>query len=157
MVDPIRFSALVASCVLASAGCSQFGPACDTSDEGNKPDIYQGGTVSNETYMSSPWTGKLLRFEGGKRYVLEHKMGCTPRSVQMYESFQEMGLGSGTLAPCAGNMCELQRVDQIGIHVKNDTCSDFYLLVVASSPDCSLNLDAGDDAAGDAAPDVTAQ
>ena len=44
-------------------------------------------------------------------------------------------------------MCELQRIDQTGIMVKNDTCSDFYLLVIASSPDCSLNLDAGDDGA----------
>jgi hypothetical protein len=163
MVDAIRFGALVGSCVLlASAGCSQFGPSCDTSDDGNPADHYNEGAVTNGTYMSTPYTGPLLMFEGGKRYYLHHKLGCTPQMIQMFESFTENGLSAGTMAPCAGNMCELQRVDQTGILVKNDTCSDFYLLVVASSPNCALNLDGGDDhaatdAAADAAPDVTAQ
>lgn len=168
MVDPIRLAALGCSCVLiASAGCSQFGPSCDTSDNSNPPTVYTQGTVSDGTYMSSPWTGRLLMFQGGKRYNLHHKLGCAPRSIQMYESFNELGLSAGTVAPCAGNMCLLQRVDQTGILVKNDTCSDFFLLVVASTPDCSLNLDAGDDvdasseagddAAADAALDGTDQ
>ena len=52
--------------------------------------------------MSSSWYGKLLVFEGGKRYYVHHKLGCTPRSVVMYESFNESGLGAGTMAPWCG-------------------------------------------------------
>ena len=162
MADRVRFLVLACACLLAAVGgCGQFGPACDTSDNSNPATPYEDGTARDGTYMTSPWTGRLLLFEGGKRFDLHHKLGCTPRHIDMYESFNEQGLAAGTVAPCAGNMCELQRVDQTGILVKNDTCSDFYLLVVASSPDCDLNLDGGtdgpSDATSEAASDVAQQ
>jgi hypothetical protein len=106
--------------------------------------------------MSSPWSGPLLWFPGGKRYNIKHGLGCTPRQVAIWESFSENGTSLGSIAPAAGNMSLVQSVDACEIRIKNDTCSDFFVLVTAAAPDCtqapadcSERTDAGADSAGD--------
>jgi hypothetical protein len=130
----------------AGAACSNFSTSCDTNDNGNPPDKYAGGTVNNGIYMSSPWTGEMLWFPGGKAYDIEHKLGCVPAVVELTESFSPDGLkNEGSVAPCAGNMCLILKVDETVIRIKNDTCSDFYVRVTATGCE-SLPSDAGLDA-----------
>lgn len=117
---------------LATCGCSQVAQTCDTSDNGNPSDVYDGGTVQGGTYMSSPWVGPLLHFPGGKRYDLVHRLGCTPRDVSVWLAFSQGGTSGGDLAPSAGNMSLVQVIDDKVVRIKNDTCSDFYVLVTAS-------------------------
>jgi hypothetical protein len=131
----------------SASGCSVLS-TCDMSDE--PAQVYTGGMTVGGYYMSSPWEGPLLSFPAGKRYELVHGLGCTPWEVHVELSFSEQGAaGSSSVAPSAGNMSILERIDDKVIVVKNDTCSDMYLLVTAAAPDCSL-VDGGADAeAGD--------
>ena len=151
-VDRWRWLARAGACAgltIACAQCSQLGPACSTADESSILDRYVEGTVENGVFMSSAWNGGWLAFPGGKRYDIEHKLGCAPREIDIWESFSEQGVSTGSIAPCAGNMCIVQLIDDKVIRIKNDTCSDFFVLVTASGPDCA---DAGaPDASGDAA------
>ncbi len=126
-------------------GCAALGP-CDTSDVGNPAQKYVEGTVEGGVYMSSPWTGPLLAFPGGKRYELVHGLGCTPRDVQVWVSFSESGTEGSTIAPSAGNMSEVQRIDSEKIILKNDSCTDMFVLVTASAS-CSQDGGTTNDAA----------
>jgi hypothetical protein len=156
--------------MLAGAQCAQLGPTCSTGNADNPPDRFTGGSVSGNIYMSSPYSGPLLWFPGGKRYEIEHKLGCAPQIVMLYEAFAEQGTAAGSLAPCAGNMCLLQGVDRNIILIKNDTCSDFFVLVTATASCADADAGAGDaagldgatdgagqDAAGDAASEAAGQ
>lgn len=149
--DPLRFAALAAAGALVLLqGCSNFGPSCSTSDDSNPAELYTGGTTLNGSYQTSDWDGPLLWFPGGKRYDLQHNLGCKPANVVIFVSFSEQGDKGGSIAPSAGNMTILQAVDEQIIRIKNDTCSDYYLRVYADDPRC--DADAGPGEAGDARP-----
>lgn len=151
--DPRRLAALVAASALLLQACSNFGPSCSTSDDSNPSDSFTEGTVESGVYMSSPWSGPLLWFPGGKRYDLHHKLGCRPRNISVWVAFSEDGVAAGSMAPAAGNMTVMQQVDDQIIRIKNDTCSDYYLMVTASAPDCAApdrgSSDGGTDAPAD--------
>jgi len=124
---------------LASAGCETFGrQPCDTSAEGNPTVTYAGGTTADGVYMTSPWTGPLLSWPGGQHYQLDHSLGATPSWVHAYLSFEESGLdggvaGGGNVSLAAGNDVEILGMDDQSITVANDTCSAYWLLVVAGT------------------------
>jgi hypothetical protein len=164
-----RGAALLAIAVAGSVlGC---GAACDTSDDGNIPERYTGGTSALGVYESSPWKSGLLPFPGGKQYQLEHRLGFTPSTVQILLSFSSGG-DDLTLSPCAGNSCLVRCVDDEIIWIKNDTCADFwvrvstagrsnesrYRLCTDKTFDASVASDAGtasDSSAEKAAPDAS--
>lgn len=156
LVDGSRYGAcLTGSCValvlsILGIGCSALGP-CDTSDDGNPPDPYYDGTTVDGSYMSSEWTGPLLPFTGGKRYDFYHGLGCTPRSMECWVSFSAEGVQNGSLAQSSGNLCVIQEANDEFIRVKNDTCSEMYVLVTAWTPGCdpASDPDAGSDAGAD--------
>jgi hypothetical protein len=119
------------ACVLVSA-TPACGPTCDTTDTGNPAERYEGGTVSGTAsrfYVSSDWTAGLLHFPGGKRYELAHHLGFTPAEIAIYVSFAERDT---PVTPCSGNTCVIQIVNADAITIKNDTCSEFWVRVVAS-------------------------
>jgi hypothetical protein len=121
---------------LSAAGCETFGPrTCDRSPEGNPVVTYEGGAADDGgVYMSSPWAGELLWFPGGMRYALKHQLGVAPRWVQAYLSFDRFGaLDGGVLAQASGNQVEIAGVDEETIEVVNDSCVDYWLLVVAGA------------------------
>jgi hypothetical protein len=104
--------------------------------------------------MSSPWNGPLLHFPGGKRYELVHRLGCVPREISVWESFDSQGVGVGSVAPSAGNMSLVQAVNDQTIRIKNDTCAEFYVLVTAScgsAQDAGTAEDGGSEAGADSA------
>ena len=119
--------ALAALALTGSAGC---GASCDISDEGNPPEIFAGGAVSDRgDYASSSSQGPLLWFPGGKQYQLVHHLGFTPLKPEVYFGFAQ---NENRVAPCAGNSCEIRCWDDQIIWVKNDTCTDFWIVVVAN-------------------------
>jgi hypothetical protein len=131
----------VGACVFA-LGSPACGPACDTTDKGNPEQTFDGGTVTggiNPYYVSSGWAAGLLPFPGGKRYRLMHHLGFAPAEVSIYVSFAERDT---PVTPCSGNTCVIQEVSDDSIVIKNDTCSEFWVRVVASGGAPSSN-DAG--------------
>jgi hypothetical protein len=84
--------------------------------------------------MSSDWTGPFLPFPGGKRYRFFHGLGTTPREMFCWASFNSTGIENGSIAQPAGNMCVIQEINDEYIQIKNDTCSEMYVMVTASAP-----------------------
>jgi hypothetical protein len=120
----------------AGLGCS---PACDAGDDANQPVVYDGGTAVNGYYFSTSSHGELLHFPGGTRYDLYHHLGFEPIMVQIYWSFNEAGVGTyeqtkdkSSLTTGAGNSAEIQLKNDQFIRVKNDSCVEYWVLVVAS-------------------------
>ncbi|MFW5738775.1 MAG: hypothetical protein ACOC1F_00270 [Myxococcota bacterium] len=145
--DGSRRSRTWAACpllLLASSAfaCSSLSP-CDTSDDANPPDPYYDGTTVDGYFMSSEWGGDWLPFTAGKRYDFYHGLGCTPRFVMCNVSFSSRGVENGSFAHSAGNLCVVQDVNEQYIRVKNDTCSEMYVMVTAEGPPCDAVSDAG--------------
>jgi hypothetical protein len=142
---------------MACAGGFACSPSCETSDEENAPVVYEGGMAVNGFYASSSSHGDLLEFPGGKRYDLYHHLGFEPIQVQLYWSLKEAGIGwdvqtddKSNLSPAAGNSALIQLKNDHYIRVKNDSCVEYWLLVVASG-DPRVGQDGGD--ATDAVPE----
>jgi hypothetical protein len=136
----------VVAASIALSAVSGCGAACDISDEENPPEVYGAGVARDGEYASSPRQGPLLHFPGGKQYLLVHHLGYAPNQVSVYFAFASL---DDRMSSCAGNSCEFCADDQ-AIWVKNDTCTEFWILVAASgaSPSpagrCRLNsLEAG--------------
>lgn len=127
--------AAVASSVVF--GCS---PPCETSD--TEAVTYDGGTTANGVYESSAIDGQYLHFPGGRRYALRHGLGTKPQLVDVYVAFEEYPLKQNNISPAAGNQAVIEVVDTEIVQLRNDTCDDLYLRVVASG---SSPTDAGAD------------
>jgi hypothetical protein len=132
----VRQILVVFAAALAGFGCSS---TCDTSDPGNPPVWYEGGTAVNGVYASSSAHGDLLHFPAGRRYDLVHHLGFPPIQVQLYWSFAEAGIGWDTqsedkssLTLASGNSAVILLKNDRFIRVKNDSCVEFWLLAVAS-------------------------
>lgn len=146
-VRPLLSIALAAGLGLAQLGClSDLAPdTCDRSADANPPVRYEQGTAESGIYMTSAWDGELLYFPGGMRYELAHHLGETPKLWQAYLSFNRYGTKNvsdspeeqerGTLALATGNQAELVGANEDSLTLVNGSCSDYWLLVVASSGD----------------------
>jgi hypothetical protein len=107
------------------------GTSCDR--EGDDEDIlFKGGSVnaSGTFYESSDWDGPLLHFPTGRRYKLVHFLRSLPQLVQTYVAFEER---PDNLSESAGNQAVIESVDDTVIQVRNDTCAEFFLRVVATA------------------------
>lgn len=144
-----RLTALRALSVLlalASVGCETLTPAtCDPWAQ-TEPTLFTGGGVVDGVYTSalpsadtglcgastSAWDAERLWFPGGMRYDLEHQLGASPKWIESFLSFDRCGtIDGGVLAQPAGNQVEIERVDDEHIRVHNNSCVDYWLLVIA--------------------------
>ena len=142
---------------LLTAGC---GKLCDR-DPNEPPVSYADGTVVNAgtpdaTYETSGWPGPYLAFPPGRTYRITHGLGACPIKVDGYFAFDVLPVAgsnagkqpSGSV-PGGGNQFTIERVTPDTLDVRNDTCSDVRLRIVASDPDftgaaCTqLHQDAG--------------
>lgn len=121
---------------LAVVGCG----SCDTS--GQDPITYRDG-LTNESrtyYETSPIDGEYLHFPAGRVYELEHNLRALPFAIDAYLAFSpnpNSSNGGDGFAPSAGNQTILN-ADERFIFVRNDTCAEFYLRVVAfADPDAA--------------------
>ena len=147
-------SVVVLASAVGALGCS---PSCDTSDGENVPTVYEGGTAVNGFYFSTSAHGPLLEFPGGKRYDLYHHLGFEPIQVQLFWSLKEAGIGwdvqtddKSNLSPAAGNSALIQLKNDQYIRVKNDSCVEYWLLVVAAGDPRAMDGGAGGGAEGGA-------
>ena len=140
----LLIAALVGALALVSSACTQTS-SCDR-DEDLIHVQASDGVIDRNTYYSSKFGGPYLYFPPARTYDIElggFKDSANPNalpSVQFWLAFSPQG----TLAPSAGNMTELRVADADADHelaltsdrisVRNNTCSDFYLWVVATLP-----------------------
>ncbi|MBN1610384.1 MAG: hypothetical protein JW940_27395 [Polyangiaceae bacterium] len=123
-------SGVVILCLLALLGCNT---SCGQDDQ--EPILYSDGitetTASGRVFMTSPWDGTWLHFPSHRRFLLEHRLGTRSYAPHAYLSFAEHpgAKDGGKFSEAAGNEVVFESLDEDALQVKNDTCSDFYLLV----------------------------
>lgn len=156
-----------------------LGPTlCDRSLAGNPAVLYRDGIKADGWYQTTDWYGEnqstldgggrpgWLLWKGGQHYALEHDLGCVPTMITGYLSFSEQGLGgdqagfpsAADAAPvsnasiASGDDFAILEVTDHQLIVANQTCSEFFLRVVAGgcTPPPTLGAalsppDAGDD------------
>jgi hypothetical protein len=128
----------LAAFALSTAACTKTSTCSRDADLVTVPATE--GVVEGKTYRSSNFGGPYQFFPPSRTISFEHGLGAgvIPYSLQFWVAFTP----TGTLAPAAGNMAELRgadgdiepALDDTRIAVHNDTCSDFYLWVVATAP-----------------------
>jgi len=120
--------ALAAASSLAQLGCNT---SCDNNPQDNPPEVYTAGigNPATETYESSSNTEPPLPFPGGKQYFLVHHLGFTPAEVEITFGSADNGTD---LNPCAGNTCVHPCINSELIWIRNDSCADFLVRVVAT-------------------------
>jgi hypothetical protein len=127
----------LAALLLGAAGCEAS--TCDVSTESNPPADFRGGALvptadGAKVYETSAADGQHLNFSAGTQYRIFHQLGARPLLVQPWVSFSPTGVKGGNEAPPAGNMIEILDVNDEFIHVRNDSCGDYWLRVVAAHP-----------------------
>ncbi|WP_437937971.1 hypothetical protein [Sorangium sp. So ce341] len=146
-VGAARRSGWAAACAVGAAAALAAGCApsrCDRSASANPPVEFTEATPAGGIYETSAPDGELLYFPGGMRYALKHGLGARPRWHQVYLSFESDGTRrGGTLAHAAGNQAEVTCVDDQHLIVMNDSCSEYWLRVVAGGADVADEGTAG--------------
>ncbi len=124
--------ALLAVSSLVLGGCNVATGGCGDDLDGETV-TYSGGTVEKGIYTSSSWDAlDRLEFPPGLTVRFEHGLGRTPRLWQAYVSTAREGLGE-ELVLASGNEAELVAIDEEALELRNGTCADLYLVVVAMS------------------------
>jgi hypothetical protein len=135
-----------------AAACA--GLECDR-HAGESLEFRGGNTLANGSYYESGALDEpFLHFPGGRSYDLVHELGGPPTEFHAYLAFSECPLskslksaggpprcaevtetsGGPGIAESAGNQA-LFEVRSAGVlRVRNDTCAEFYLRVVAETP-----------------------
>jgi len=127
---------------IASTGCSS---QCDRHPD-EPPTVFTDGFTDQHAhvYWSSPdakdpWSGPWLDFPPGRTYRFIHHLGGIPRDPEYWFSFnpnpipQGAGNTSGFVAG-AGNQGTWQSMTADHADIRNDTCSDVFLLVRLADP-----------------------
>lgn len=154
-------SSVFVTAVLFAALQPACGSQCDRHPD-EPPVVFKDGVTdqSAHVYVSgsnakNPWLGPWLDFPPGRTYRFPHRLGGVPRQIDIWFSFSPNpiadnpeGESSGFVAG-AGNQATVQFVDDDHIDIRNDTCSDVWLMVSLSEPKLESTPDAG--ANGDAA------
>ncbi|HVY30072.1 MAG TPA: hypothetical protein VHB79_26125 [Polyangiaceae bacterium] len=160
MTESLPLRALSALLLLAaSTGCSDLRNCAE--DNPNVVEIPNGrrlddgriAGVSDKTaitYQSAP-DNALDPFPAKTKLRFRHELGVTPLFVKIYLSFDPIGTGTkkdpgGSNAESAGNQALIDCKDAHVIEVRNDTCQDFFIEVVASDAVLTQN---GTGGAGD--------
>jgi hypothetical protein len=99
---------------------------------------YTDGTTSPDGtfYETNAWDGSFVAFPAGRRLALVHGLQQMPIELTSYLAFKSRPLprgGKGFVAESAGNQVLIEGVDEEVIRVRNDTCEDFFLRLVAST------------------------
>jgi hypothetical protein len=145
-----RFVLLLAPSLLAGVATA-CGAQCDrTPDE--PPVVFNDGFTDQAAlvYMSSrntrnPFAGPWLDFPPGRTYRFPHHLGGVPRDPEVWLSFSA---SPSTFVPAAGNQATWENLGADHADLRNDTCSEVFVMVRLSDP--ALSRDAG---AADAATD----
>jgi hypothetical protein len=150
--------------VVSALATACLGEECDR-HRGDPLEFRGGNTLGDDQYYE---TGSLdqpfLHFPAGRSYALVHGLHQAPSEFHAYLAFAECPLskserrpgapprcapidaesGGGGFSEGAGNEAIFEVRDDRVIVVRNDTCAEFYLRVVASTtPSVAGETDAG--------------
>ncbi|MCC6648768.1 MAG: hypothetical protein IT374_24785 [Polyangiaceae bacterium] len=141
-------AATAATSLFGAAACNEMG--CDTSPDSNPPADFRGGEVvttsGGPVYRTSTAEGEHLNFAAGAQFRVHHQLGGVPQTVQLWVSFSAHGTTDGNEAQPAGNMAEVLCVNEDFILLRNDSCGEYWLRVVASDPVAPMSTGAVDSA-----------
>ena len=107
---------------------------CDCGREGGEPVEYAGGSTVGTRYESSELYGTWLHYPAGRRYRLSHSLPNPPDEILIYLAFTDRPLrpdAPGNISPSAGNAALIEAVEDDAIQIRNDTCSEYFVRVVA--------------------------
>jgi hypothetical protein len=130
--------------LLLVPGAASVGLGCSTcKPTGGTAEGFEGGQVLGEDFYETSAPGeRMLDFPSGKIYDIAHQLGRTPALVEVYVSFKEQLVpgddpydpyAPNNVSLAAGNQAVIEAWDDEIIRVRNDTCADYYLRVVAVS------------------------
>ena len=153
-----RTTILVAALCAFAVHVPACGSQCDRHPAEPPVEFKDGVTdQSAHVYMSSsnannPWEGQWLDFPPGRTLRFPHHLGGVPRGIQCWFAFSPNPLtdnnGQGATSgfvPGAGNQCTIEANTEEHFDIRNDTCSDVYVMVELSDPilEGGLVTDAG--------------
>lgn len=134
--------------VLTATGCETS--QCNVDPLANPAADFRGGILEpilkrdqdtgemvptgEQIYSTSSPGGDHLNFNAGAQYRIFHQLGACPMRIDAWVSFSRTGVDDGNEARPAGNMFEVIDVDDTSFTVRNDTCGDYWLRVIASDP-----------------------
>jgi hypothetical protein len=105
--------------------------ACDKQSSSDPARPYTGGRIEGGVYITNGWNEPFVEFDAGVTLSFEHGLGSEPE-VFTWLSFWELPFADDKNASqSAGNQVVIEAVDSEKIVVRNDTCQDFYLRLVA--------------------------
>lgn len=126
------------------SGC---GSQCDRHPD-EPPVVFEDGITdqSAHVYRSSsnaknPWQGPWLDFPPGRTLRFPHHLGGVPQGLHCFFAFSPnpltdnngQGAASG-FVPGGGNQCTFEDVKDDHVDIRNDTCSDVFVMVELSDP-----------------------
>jgi hypothetical protein len=134
MTGRARTASLLALLFPCLVACTSSCPR-ETDDTARR---YTSGTTSPDRtfYETNAWDGSFVDFPAGRRLALVHGLRETPIDLTSYLAFKGDALppdGKGFVSESAGNQVLIEGVDEEVIRVRNDTCEDFFLRLVAST------------------------
>jgi hypothetical protein len=153
--------ALLLGPLLLTSACLE--PQCDRHN--GAPVEYRGGNTlgDGQYYETGSLEDPFLYFPAGRSYELVHGLRQAPSEMHAYLAFAECPLsksvrtpgrkprcepvdaesGGGGFSESAGNETLFEVRDDRVILVRNDTCAEFYLRVVATTSPTAAASDAG--------------
>jgi len=146
LLNSIAVLVALSALSLSSAGCSSISTCSRDEDHIDVYDGYvnadrtmynsvkpagqtaDGGALSiEELQMLPPYT----HFPANRSITFHIGLVDTPTEIHMSLSFRKDR--DATLAPCAGNQCLIKRYSKDEILIRNDTCSEFWVWLTAST------------------------
>jgi hypothetical protein len=107
---------------------------CDKEDDEPMPYVYGRVNVDRTIYETNDWNESFVKFSAGRRLSIEHGLGGEPE-IFTWLAFDPLPFAQKrSAAESAGNMVIILKNQDGVIVVRNDTCQDFWLRLVAISP-----------------------
>jgi hypothetical protein len=118
-------------CAAPLASCDVITGGCGDELDDQPPVTSSVGTTDGGIYQSSSWSSvDWVDFPPGISVRFEHNLGETPRLWHAYVATQREGDGSN-LVLASGSEAELIDIDDEAVTIKNATCVDFFVVLVA--------------------------
>lgn len=123
--------AVASLAILPLAGCEVITGGCGDELDDQEPVTNSVGTTDGGIYQSSSWNpSDWVDFPPGITVRFEHGLGETPRLWHAYVATTREGDGS-SLVLASGSEAELVDIDEEAVTIKNATCVDFFVVLVA--------------------------
>lgn len=154
----VVWAALGGGAIVLSSSC--YGRNCEGSPRQYGIDAGDGRMIDENTWESSPFDGEWIPFPRQTVFTFTIPFGGrVPYDAKGFVSGQQRP-NTGNLTTGAGNLLEFTGIGPNQVVAINDTCSDYYLRVLAWAPPfgtadaMDASTDSGDAGLADAGADA---